>query len=273
LTAGQAVTSTQTLYVYAVSADNPLCTDESTFEITISDELILEPIQDVMACDSYTLPELAIGSYYTGPGATGEIIAAGTVLVENQQLWVYASIGSCTAEISFTVNIDSTTADQLAPVTACDSYQLQPLSAENNYYTGPGGTGTLLAAGQVITSTQTLYVYAVSADNPLCTDESTFEITINDTPVIDPIANVVACDSYILPALTVGNYYTATGGTGTMLAAGTEITATQTLFVYADNAGCIAVEQSFTVTIPIVVVDVLSNTTTCDSYILPVLSP
>ena len=47
--------------------------------------------------------------------------------------------------------------------------------------------------------------------------------------------NVTNCGSYTLPALTVGNYFTATGGGGTALFAGNVISTTQTIFVYAET--------------------------------------
>jgi uncharacterized repeat protein (TIGR03803 family) len=83
-------------------------------------------------------------------------------------------------------------------------------------------------------------------------------------PIADAPSNVAACDSYILPALTVGNYYTATNGGGTPLSAGANITSTQTLYVYATNGSC-SDEKNFTVTIT----NSTTNTTTassCDSY-------
>ncbi|MFC4739870.1 choice-of-anchor J domain-containing protein, partial [Flavobacterium ponti] len=37
-------------------------------------------------------------------------------------------------------------------------------------------------------------------------------VTITPSPVLDPVSAVVACDSYSLPALTVGDYYSQPGG-------------------------------------------------------------
>jgi gliding motility-associated-like protein len=78
-------------------------------------------------------------------------------------------------------------------------------------------------------------------------------VTINTTPVIPNPINVTACDSYALPALTVGNYFTATGGTGTALSAGASITSTQTVYIYAQTGttpNCTS-EKNFVVTINI----------------------
>lgn len=141
-------------------------------------------------------------------------------------------------------------ADDPADVTACDSYSLPALSV-GNYFTGSGGTGTALTAGNSITSTQTIYVYAETGTTPNCTDENSFVVTINNTPNADDPADVVSCGPYTLPALTVGNYFTGSGGTGTALSAGNSISSSQTIYVYAETGttpNCTD-ENSFTVTI------------------------
>ena len=128
-----------------------------------------------------------------------------------------------------------------------------PALTVGNYFTGSGGTGTALTAGISITSSQTIYVYAQTGTTPNCTDENSFVVTINTTPTADAPINVTACDSYVLPALTVGNYYTGLGGTGTVLTAGSTITSPQTIYVYAQTGttpNCTD-ENSFTVTVNI----------------------
>jgi len=54
--------------------------------------------------------------------------------------------------------------------------------------------------------------------------------------VADDPADVTECDSYILPALTNGNYFTGPRGTGDALSAGDESTNTQTIHVYGPAA-------------------------------------
>ncbi len=54
--------------------------------------------------------------------------------------------------------------------------------------------------------------------------------TIKKNTADDP-TDETACDYYVLTALTNGDYYTATGGTGTALNAGDTITSTQTIYV------------------------------------------
>jgi len=67
-------------------------------------------------------------------------------------------------------------------------------------------------------------------------------------PMADAPDNVSACDSYTLPGLTVGNYYTETNGGGTMLSTGETITSSQTLYVYIEDGECTD-ENSFDITI------------------------
>ena len=110
----------------------------------------------------------------------------------------------------------SPVANDRADVTACDSYTL-PALAVGNYFTATNGGGTALFAGNAITSTQTIYVYAETGTTPNCTDENSFVVTINVTPAADDPADVTACVSYTLPALAVGNYFTGPGGTAPWL--------------------------------------------------------
>ncbi|RDI04453.1 L-type lectin-domain containing protein, partial [Flavobacterium sp. AG291] len=143
----------------------------------------------------------------------------------------------------------------LAPIadqSGCDSYTLtQP--TVGNYYTGPGGTGTQLDPLIPLTTSQTVYVYAVSGTAPdTCTDETSFNVTIYTSPTVEQKADVEACDSYQLPALTTGNYYTGAGGTGTQLNAGDFITTSQTIYIYAVTGDATTVcsdESDFVVTI------------------------
>ena len=90
--------------------------------------------------------------------------------------------GSSTATI---VILAEPIADDLLDVTECDSFQLLPLPSGNNYYTASGGSGSLLNAGDIITTSQTIYVFAQTGTTPNCTDETSFIVTIN--PVVTPV--------------------------------------------------------------------------------------
>jgi gliding motility-associated-like protein len=275
LHAGDAITSDETIYIFSTNGTN--CNNESTFTVTINPLPPINSRSDIDICNSYVLTVLDAGNYYTGPNGTGTMIPAGTVISTSQTIYIYAvndSTPPCTAENSFDIFIFSVEADSPADVTACDSFTLPPVTI-GNYYANSGGptanTG-MMHAGDVITDSTTIYIYTESGERINCSDENVWHITINQSPVVPPIASKQVCGSYTLPALSIGNYYTATGGTGTMLNAGDVLTTSQTVYVYArtDTTPACSDEKSFN--IQIFNVDELPDVTTCESYVLPTLA-
>jgi gliding motility-associated-like protein len=211
---GTEISTTQTIYVYAeLTTGTAVCSDEENFTVTIG-AFQAPVLTNVSDCFTYTLqPLTAPFNYYTQPNGAGIMYSGlgGDVINASQTLYIYGVSGTCTAESSFQVSIGAVQADILAPVAQCNSYTLQPLSANNTYYTqvgGPTGTGTVLAAGDVITSSQTVYIYAQSG---ACTNESSFAITINT--IADPVLEVT---QPLCPSFTGTVQVTApTAGTGT----------------------------------------------------------
>jgi len=114
------------------------------------------------------------------------------------------------------------------------------------------GGGTQLNAGEIIDTSQIIYVYAETGTTPNCFDEEALDITINPLP--DPLAPFPVgdrfCESYTLPALASGqNYYTGSGGTGTQLNAGDVIETSQTIFLQEIDGNTCTNEVSFFVEI------------------------
>ncbi|WP_422861982.1 T9SS type B sorting domain-containing protein [Flagellimonas sp. W118] len=278
LSAGDDILTTQTVFIYAETGTTPNCSDESSFTVTVNSTPTVDVLADVTVCDSFELPALTTGDYFTGTGGTGTPLSAGDDILTTQTVFIYAETGTtpnCSDESSFTVTVNSTpTVDVLADVTVCDSFELPALTT-GDYFTGTGGTGTPLSAGDDILTTQTVFIYAETGTTPNCSDESSFTVTVNSTPTVDVLADVTVCDSFELPALTTGDYFTGTGGTGTPLSAGDDILTTQTVFIYAETGttpNC-SDESSFTVTVNSTpTVDVLADVTVCDSFELPALT-
>ncbi len=219
-------------------------------------EVIIPPIPNAVACISYTLPTLTVGNYFSQPGGIGPIDPLIPITdLGIHTIYVYAettTVPACTYEISFTVEIQDVLAPLvLPPVTSCTNYVLPILTSPFNYYTGLGGTGTMYSGlgGDIINSTQSLYVYGVSG---LCIAESTLNITIDPAVVLQVQNSVSDCNNFTLPALLANNtYYTAPGGptgTGTQLNVGDVISTSQTVYIYAQSGLCIE-EGSFTVNI------------------------
>ncbi len=65
---------------------------------------------------------------------------------------------------------------------------------ENNpqYYTGPNGTGTVVAVGTVYNAPTNLTLYAYDV-NGACSDEEPFTVTINEIPSVNPMTSVSGC--------------------------------------------------------------------------------
>jgi gliding motility-associated-like protein len=241
--------------VYEVTVTKTGCVGTDTVTVTAVPVPVADAPADVTACDSYQLPELTVGNYFTGAGGTGTQLFANEVIDGSQTLYVYAESGTtpnCTNENSFTITINTspvvtTPGDQ----SACESYALPALTV-GNYFTGPAGSGVQMYEDDLITESQLVYVYAETGTVPNCTDEASFNVTITPIPVADAPDDVTVCDSYVLPELSEGNsYFTEPGGAGTQLMANSTVNQTQVIYVYAQSGttpNCTD-ENSFTVNI------------------------
>ena len=131
----------------------------------------------------------------------------------------------------------------LAPVQACESFTL-PFLTNGNYFTQSNGAGTRFNAGDVITTSQTLFIYAETGTTPNCTAEVTLDITINPLPMpVAPVTNADRfCESYTLPEFANNDqsYFTGINGTGTQLNPGDIIEDTQSLYLreISTTTGC-----------------------------------
>ncbi|MFN7013858.1 MAG: adhesin, partial [Bacteroidia bacterium] len=275
---GDVILATQTIYIF--KRLNSSCFNQSSFTVTILPLPAISSRSDIDICDQYVLTNLQVGNYFTGPDGTGTMLAGGTVITSSQRIYIYAVSGTtppCVVQNSFQINIFSTSADVMADVTTCDSFTLPTLTATNKYYTqsgGPNGSGVEILPGTVITTSQTIYIFKESLIRTSfsCVDETSFTVTINNTPVIPTIVDVYACNSYTLQPLTLGNYYTGSGGTGTLLQAGDTVTHSQTVYVFAHTNTTPDCTSEISFNITIFNVDVLPNVTTCENYTLPNLT-
>jgi hypothetical protein len=227
-------------------------------------------IDDVTApvADAATLPDLVFNCEVTAltvPTATdncaGTVTGTATFPITSTTVveWIFDDGNGNVSTQDQTIIIERRAIDAISAVLICDSFTLPAitgnfLTGNQMYYTESGGTGLAFAAATTLNfadfTSYPVTLYAYDIDVVGCSDEVSFTLTINETPVITAIADVTACDQYTLPALMVGNYYSFPAGNGTLLVAGTTINTTQTLFVYAiDGSGNCTDEDSFVVTI------------------------
>ncbi|GMN07104.1 hypothetical protein MTsPCn5_24930 [Croceitalea sp. MTPC5] len=256
---------------------SPNCFDETIFSLIVEPAAVAEVFADVEACisEGYTLPALnANNTFYTGPNATGTPLNTGTVLNTTQTVYVFAETGSagnsCTDESSFEVTISGTPVAVMQDVEVCESYTLPTLEASNQYFTAPNGGGMLLNAGDMITTTQLVYIYT----DGVCSDESSFMVEVLGNPTADVFEDITACNNYVLPLLSEeNNYYTAPNQGGDLLLAGDEIVTSQTLYIYVARAtepDCFD-ESSFDIAIIDLAVTALEDVVECTGFTLPSL--
>jgi gliding motility-associated-like protein len=95
---------------------------------------------DIVACDSYELPALSIGNYFTGPDATGELLTLPHTVTSSQTIYVYTSANGCINQNSFDITIN-TVPDPTVAVTHPVSCAAPTGTIE---VTSPTGAGTVL---------------------------------------------------------------------------------------------------------------------------------
>jgi gliding motility-associated-like protein len=274
--AGTVFTNDVTIYFYAVDAtDNSFCT-EFQFDIEVIPLPVVEERTDVITCDSYTLPPVSNGErYFLQSGGTGTELFPGDVITTSQDIFLFGATTNpivCINETSYRVDIIDTSVFQ--SLEACGEYTL-PNVTFGGYFTQAMGGGDAIPEGTVITESQTIFYYAPEVTTaPNCTDNIQMDITIRPLPPVDSLNDILRCedDLPVLQPLVHGDYFTESGGQGTQLFAGDQVSASQTIYVYNTNAFCDA-ETSFQVEIrPLPLVDNFTDIFSCEPYTLPVLS-
>jgi gliding motility-associated-like protein len=269
-------TTTRNLYVYNQSA---LCTNQDSFNVTIADLDDITPPSGTY-CTQYRLPAIPYASYYTqsgGPTTAGNVNLPGGTIINNGGnntifVWFEDTISTptCTLERQFTITIiPFTPLPTYTNQFACSSYTIPTDANGATYYTGSNKTGLVVLPGSIITSSIRIYAYKESLTLPVnCVSEVPFDVFIG-LPSITPPADVDSCSSYPLPALTVGEYRTAAAGNGSLIAAGTLINTTTTLWFYVPGQNCTD-NLNFTITVNIEPLPNFPDTAPqCDVYFLP----
>ena len=205
------------------------CFDITDVTITIKPLPIVQNLEHVFACASFTLQPLTNGNYFTGANGTGTILNAGDVITTTTELYIYAEDNGCSAESQFTINIVQEFTMEIA---YCEEFRI-PDVGYGEFYSAPNGpnwTGQLLTPGTVFSNNTTIYYYSIF-ETVQCTDLQ-FDIIVHPLPPVDVLNNVTTCLSYTLPTLTNGNFFTGKNGTGTALNAGDVITNSQKIYIY-----------------------------------------
>lgn len=230
---GTVITTSQKVYYYVQTTSSPNCTNYMSFEITIKPVPEVDVFDDVKLCEEeeYVLPELVHGSYFTAPGRGGDELEAGEIIREDQLIYINNELDGCENESSFMVSFSEyPEISNFTDIYTCDPYVV-PTPAHGTIYTQPGGQGNIVYPGQQLWTTQTLYIYNRSAQEPYCESEESFTVFVNYVN-LGEFQDVTACDFYVLPELTEGDYYSETNANGQQYFAGDTLTESQTIYVY-----------------------------------------
>ncbi|WP_172830870.1 T9SS type B sorting domain-containing protein [Polaribacter sp. KT 15] len=142
----------------------------------------VDTLNDVNECNSFELPNLTNGSFYTQSNGNGTKLNAGDFLYNSQTIYIYnedPSNNACFNETSFKVIItQKPLVDNLSDVTINNNYLLPELT-NGNYYTQSNGNGTKLNAGDFLNTSQTVYIYNEDSSNAACSNETSFKVNIN----------------------------------------------------------------------------------------------
>jgi len=191
--------------------------------------------------------------------------------------------GSQDCYIAFDIVVDTVTSiPTTEDVEYCINSEAKALSATPSkdgynlyYYTSINSTSpqTSLTPSTDVAGEFTYYVAEGPSASCISTNRVEIKVKISKTPLADSPESVERCDSYKLPALTNGGYFAKEDGVQP-IAVGTEITKTQTIFVYtAANGSCEAAQNSFKVTInDTPVAQSLEDEKACDSFTLIALN-
>ena len=163
------------------------------------------------------IPSYPNAEFYTapdGPNGTGTIIPNGTILTNDTTIYFYAinpTDNSFCTERQFDIQIiPIPTVEQREDVVTCDSYILPLTVNGEQYFTSTGAGGTELLPGDVITTSQDLFLFSTT-DSPIsCANETSFRVNIIDTNSII-FQDSENCGEYEIPSVDFGGFYTQAG--------------------------------------------------------------
>ncbi|MGB1268471.1 MAG: choice-of-anchor L domain-containing protein [Flavobacteriaceae bacterium] len=251
------------LHTYYIYNEVNGCPAESSFTVEIRELPLVDNFTDVFVCEPYQLPALTNGEYYTLPGGLNDpnlpVLEAGSSIDTTQTIYIYNNwddINSCNNETVFTVFMDGV--GSFDDVTACDNYTLQPLNI-GKYYSASGANDADEITNFNYTfnpdplATNIYTIFVANGDRFIC--ETSFTLTISETPTLPSFQNQIVCGNYLLPDLDNStydvNYYSSPGGVDLITNLDLTSSGTHTIYVYATafgNTNCFD-EASFEVTI------------------------
>ncbi|MEO2052713.1 MAG: hypothetical protein ABGX00_13195, partial [Allomuricauda sp.] len=218
-------------FTYTIPASGGCLQDQATITVTVTPAPVVDAGSDQEVCQG-AVHDMASSSTLPSASGTGALLwqtaGDGSFSDTSVLLPVYtpgindiangsvvltlrgAGNGPCgPVNDSMTLTITpAPLADAPADVTACDSYIL-PALANGNYFDAPNGGGNALSAGDIITTTTTLYVFSPGSGS--CPDaQNPFTVTVTDQPDAGTDGALTICEGTIV---TEAQLFAQLGGT------------------------------------------------------------
>ncbi|MEP7267990.1 MAG: hypothetical protein ABI844_10220, partial [Saprospiraceae bacterium] len=269
------------LYIYDTTTG--VCQREGQVIIPFYSTVELDNLKDTsIRCDQkYLVPPIKPAVFlsaavYSAPNKGGTKYVPGAQLTTPGKYYVYGDFAGCYDEDTFNLNIETRPlfANNLDRI-GCGADTL-PSILETGfnvdstfYFTQPFGLGTPYKPGDIITQSNTLYIYDKSQK---CNAQDTIQVTITPQPRISGLSGTSKCDSLKLPYDSLAadlRYFSLPNAKGTLYQVGDLIKSTIKLYKYSGTTTCHA-EQVFDVVVnkspPI---SLVNDTIVCDQFILP----
>ncbi|MBQ4818593.1 T9SS type B sorting domain-containing protein [Aquimarina sp. MMG016] len=188
-----------TYYAEAFESATSCSSNRIPVTLTILANPIVDVVTDIEVCERYILPSLTVGNYYTATNGGGSLLNVGDEIITSQTIYIYAESGTtpnCSDEAVLNITINPLP-NPIAPVSDsdqfCGSFPLPPIIAEQSYFTGPNGTGNQLNPGDLIVSSQTLYLQEISARG--CISEVEFFVNITNEGEVELPSGGICIDA------------------------------------------------------------------------------
>ena len=235
---------------YTLTGTTNSCSSTDDVIVTVNTLPEISNPGDQTVCDSYTLPIISGTNlsgnqkYYDKSQANYGAQLTGSIST-TKTIWIYDTNNGCSNETSFQVTINKTPLiTNPGNQTVCDSLLLPSivgvsLSGNEKYYSNSKANNGVEIT-QPIKSNQIVWIYDEMGS---CSNETSFQVTINKTPSITSPGNQTVCDSYNLPIITGLNltghqkYYNKSQAENGVQITG-PITNTLNVWIYDSIKGC-----------------------------------
>ena len=198
-----------TVFYATINQNGCESTFESVFFSITNGGMFQQPNVDPVYCESFTFPSInpstPNSAFFDGPGGTGTMYMPGEMITipGSYTFFVFDPVDNCfTGEPQIDFEILSVP-ELLVPgdMVVCEEFTLDPISVTGTftdaYYlttlTGTGSPQDTLQDGQVITTTQTIYV---GAANGICTVVDSILIDVRPTPIAGMDSVFTVCEGY-----------------------------------------------------------------------------